>query len=64
MDLCDKALQGRSKVWKYEGATKGQFISNCPFGVIVFPKYQRKDLTISALKSEKLPNQQNKGTFL
>ena len=30
---------------------KGQLISKCPFGVIIWTKYQRKNLTISALES-------------
>ena len=45
--------------------TKGQLISKCPFGVSSFaPKYQWKNLTISALESKKWWNQQNTGTFL
>ena len=43
---------------------KGQLISKCPFGVIVWTKIPTKKLTNSALESEKWLNQQNKGTFL
>ena len=43
---------------------KGQLISECPLGVIDFPKTQQKIWQISALESKKWGNQQNKGTFL
>ena len=42
---------------------KGQLISKCPFGVIVWTKILTKNLTISTLESEKWSNQQNKGTY-
>ena len=46
------------KLVKY--GTKGQLISECPFG----PKYQRKIWQIFALESEKWSSQQNNGTFI
>ena len=44
--------------------SKGQLISKCLFGVIVWTKKPTKNLTISALEFKKWWNQQNKGTFL
>ena len=43
---------------------KGQLISDCPLGVIDFPKNQRNIWQVSALESKKWSNQQNKSTFL
>ena len=48
---------------KYELAdicVKGQLISDCFFGVLNFPKNQRKIWQISALESKKWSNQQIK----
>ena len=43
---------------------KGQLISECIFGVLNFPKTQRKIWQISALETKKGSNQQSKGNFL
>ena len=43
---------------------KGQLISKCPFGVIVWTKITNEFFsTISALASKKRSNQENKGTL-
>ena len=45
-------------------ATKGQLISESLFGVLNFPKKQRKIQQISALETKNWSKQQSKGTFL
>ena len=42
---------------------KGQLISKCPFGVIVWTKKPTKNLTISALEFEKWSNHKIKSTL-
>ena len=46
-----------------ETASKGQLISKCPFGVILWTKIPTKNLTNSAKEPKKWWNQKNKGTF-
>ena len=41
---------------------KGQLISECLFGVLKFPKNQRKIWQISVLENKKWSNQQSRGT--
>ena len=48
--------------YKYDA--KGQLISECLLGVIVFPKNQCKFWQSSALESKKWSNPQSKSTFL
>ena len=43
---------------------KGQLISECLFGILNFPKNQRKIWQISAVETKKWLNQQSKATFL
>ena len=43
---------------------KGQLVSECLFGILNFPKKQRKIWQISAIETKKWSNQESKGTFL
>ena len=49
---------------QYINVVKVSLFQNVLLVSLLGPKYQRKNLTISALKFEKWSNQQNKGTFL
>ena len=53
----DRGLQLKSEL------SKGQLISKCPFGVIVWTKIPTKKLTISALEFEKWSNHKIKALY-